>query len=796
MTSTPATPQASWRGVLEEYRARMPIDQTTTVITLREGGTPLVPAPVLSERTGCDVWLKVEGSNPTGSFKDRGMTVAITKAVEEGSRAVICASTGNTSASAAAYAARAGIVCAVLVPSGKIALGKLAQALVHGAQLLQVDGNFDDCLDLARDLSKNYPVTLVNSVNPYRIEGQKSAAFEICDVLGEAPDVHCLPVGNAGNITAYWKGYREYHADGVIPALPVMRGFQAAGAAPLVSGKPVATPMTIATAIRIGNPASWNEAIHARDESRGAIESVTDRQILDAYRLLARREAVFVEPASAASVAGLLQAQRRRLPRPGTARCVHRHGPRPQGPRVGDLRGAGADDGSRRRARGGGGARVGVTEESVARGYLQLLREEHDFRRVYISQIISLGGDWFALIPLLTLLGRLTDGGLWGGLVLAVDTAVFALLAPYAGTVADRFDRRRTMVIADFASAALVLLLLLVRSESTAWVALVAIGGVAVAKAFFTPASSAALPNIVPPADLARATVLGGAVWGTMLAVGAAAGGVLALLVGARWCFALDAVSFLVSGLLVMRTTRPFSEARQTVTKISVRADVRETYEYARGEPRVRALLACKLGVALGNGTLALFPLYATHVFSVGDVGTGLLYSARGLGALVGPFFMRRYVTRDPALLWPVLATSIGLFGVSYIGFAAAPFFALGLIAVALAHFGGGANWVLSTYGLQSTVPDHVRGRVFSADYMLATLAVSVSQIVAGVLSESVAVRTISAGLGCVVLSYAVVWWVFVRGVRRSGRLAVPDAADHTHPAGPAESLENRPEGA
>ena len=302
------TTPASWRGVLEEYRSRMPIDQATTVVTLREGGTPLVPAPVLSERTGCEVWLKVEGANPTGSFKDRGMTVAITKAVEEGSRAVICASTGNTSASAAAYAARAGIVCAVLVPSGKIALGKLAQALVHGAQLLQVDGNFDDCLDLARDLAKNYPVTLVNSVNPYRIEGQKSAAFEVCDVLGTAPDVHCLPVGNAGNITAYWKGYREYHRDGVISALPQMRGFQAAGAAPLVSGRVVTEPETIATAIRIGNPASWTEAVAARDESGGTIESVTDEQILDAYSVLARSEGTFVEPASAASVAGLLQA--------------------------------------------------------------------------------------------------------------------------------------------------------------------------------------------------------------------------------------------------------------------------------------------------------------------------------------------------------------------------------------------------------------------------------------------------------------------------------------------------------
>ncbi len=296
----------AWRGVIDEYRSRLPVDDDVPAVTLLEGGTPLVAAPYLSDLTGCDVHLKIEGANPTGSFKDRGMTMAITKAVEEGSRAVICASTGNTSASAAAYAARAGLVCAVLVPQGKIALGKLAQALVHGATLLQVTGNFDDCLDLARDLAKNYPVTLVNSVNPFRIEGQKTAAFEVCDTLGAAPDVHCLPVGNAGNVTAYWKGYREYARDGVVPTLPVMRGYQAAGAAPLVSGQPVRHPETVATAIRIGNPASWDTAILARDESHGAIEAVTDEQILDAYRLLPRHEGVFVEPASAASVAGLL----------------------------------------------------------------------------------------------------------------------------------------------------------------------------------------------------------------------------------------------------------------------------------------------------------------------------------------------------------------------------------------------------------------------------------------------------------------------------------------------------------
>jgi threonine synthase len=296
-----------WPGLIEAYRSRLPVSDSTPVITLQEGATPLVPAQELSRRTGCDVYLKVEGANPTGSFKDRGMTMAITKAKEEGAQAVICASTGNTSASAAAYAARAGMVCAVLVPQGKIALGKLAQALVHGAKLLQVDGNFDDCLALASKLAIDYPVSLVNSVNQYRIEGQKTASFEIVDVHGDAPDVHCLPVGNAGNITAYWQGYREYAADGTASRTPRMWGFQAAGAAPIVTGKVVEQPTTIATAIRIGNPASWTKALAARDESGGRIDAVTDRAILAAYRLLARSEAVFVEPASAASVAGLLQ---------------------------------------------------------------------------------------------------------------------------------------------------------------------------------------------------------------------------------------------------------------------------------------------------------------------------------------------------------------------------------------------------------------------------------------------------------------------------------------------------------
>ena len=304
----PAVRSQAWKGVIAAYRDRLPVTEETPVVTLHEGGTPLLPAPALSARTGCEVYLKVEGANPTGSFKDRGMTVAISMAAGSGAQAVICASTGNTSASAAAYAARAGLTCAVLVPRGKIAIGKLAQALVHGARLLQVDGSFDDCLELARKLAAEYPVALVNSVNPDRLQGQKTAAFEIVDELGDAPDVHCLPVGNAGNITAYWMGYTEYRQAGLATRAPRMFGFQASGAAPIVTGRPVLQPQTIATAIRIGNPASWLLAEAARDESGGVIESVTDRDILAAYRLLATREAVFGELASSASVAGLLKA--------------------------------------------------------------------------------------------------------------------------------------------------------------------------------------------------------------------------------------------------------------------------------------------------------------------------------------------------------------------------------------------------------------------------------------------------------------------------------------------------------
>jgi threonine synthase len=296
-----------WRGLMEEYREFLPITETTPVVTLLEGGTPLVPAPRLSERVGAQVWLKVEGANPTGSFKDRGMTMAISMAVAEGAKAVVCASTGNTSASAAAYAARAGLSCVVLIPDGHIALGKLAQALMHGARVLQVRGNFDQLLDIVRDLPNHAPITVVNSVNPHRIEGQKTGAFEIVDVLGDAPDVHCIPVGNAGNISAYWRGYLQYKEAGRSTKLPRMCGFQAAGAAPIVLGHPVEHPDTVATAIRIGNPASWYSATAAASESGGSITAVTDDEILEAYRFLASEESVFCEAASSASVAGLMK---------------------------------------------------------------------------------------------------------------------------------------------------------------------------------------------------------------------------------------------------------------------------------------------------------------------------------------------------------------------------------------------------------------------------------------------------------------------------------------------------------
>ena len=300
---------SAWRGVIEAYRAYLPVTERTPVVTLMEGNTPLVPAPRLAEATDprLEIHLKCEGFNPTGSFKDRGMTMAVSKAVEGGARAIICASTGNTSASAAAFAARAGIRAFVMVPKGAIALGKLSQAAIHGAKVLTVDGNFDQALAIVRRIAETHPVTLVNSVNPFRLEGQKTAAFETVDQLGRAPDYHLVPVGNAGNITAYWRGYREYHRDGRIKDLPRMVGFQAAGAAPIYENRVIPEPRTLATAIKIGNPASWGPALEAMQDSKGWVDIVTDEEILRAYRMLAREEGIFMEPASAATVAGLVK---------------------------------------------------------------------------------------------------------------------------------------------------------------------------------------------------------------------------------------------------------------------------------------------------------------------------------------------------------------------------------------------------------------------------------------------------------------------------------------------------------
>jgi len=293
--------------LIERYREYLPVTERTPVITLLEGDTPLIRADRLAARIAPNltIYLKYEGLNPTGSFKDRGMTMAISKAVEEGAKAVICASTGNTAASAAAYSARAGITCAVILPKGEVALGKLSQSMVHGAKVIALDGNFDEALAIVREITEKFPITLVNSINPYRIQGQKTGAFEICDALGEAPEYHAIPVGNAGNITAYWKGYKEYFTLGKISRLPKVLGFQAEGAAPIVRGHAIANPETIATAIRIGNPASWTTAVQARDESGGLIDTVTDEEIVEAYFLLASLEGVFCEPASAASIAGV-----------------------------------------------------------------------------------------------------------------------------------------------------------------------------------------------------------------------------------------------------------------------------------------------------------------------------------------------------------------------------------------------------------------------------------------------------------------------------------------------------------
>jgi threonine synthase len=314
-----------YEGLINRYREFLPVSSNSPVITLNEGNTPLIKADRLAAETGinCNIYLKFDGANPTGSFKDRGMTMAVSKALEEGATSIICASTGNTSAAAAAYGAKAGLRTFVLIPDGYIALGKLSQAMMYGAEVVAINGNFDEALEIVREISAKYPITLVNSVNPYRIEGQKTAAFEVCDVLGQAPDYLCIPVGNAGNITAYWKGFTEYYKKGLSPNLPKMYGFEAEGSAAIVQGKKIDKPETIATAIRIGNPASWAQAEAARDESKGLIESVTDKEIIEAYKLLSRTEGILAEPASAASVAGLIKSHKQGLIKDGsTIVCV------------------------------------------------------------------------------------------------------------------------------------------------------------------------------------------------------------------------------------------------------------------------------------------------------------------------------------------------------------------------------------------------------------------------------------------------------------------------------------------
>jgi MFS family permease len=411
--------------------------------------------------------------------------------------------------------------------------------------------------------------------------------------------------------------------------------------------------------------------------------------------------------------------------------------------------------------------------------YLDLLRREGDFRRAYAAQLVALGGDWFAVIPLLVLLPDLTGSGVWGALVLAADTLAFALASPYAGTVVDRLDRRRVIVVANCCYACAALLLLLVRSASTAWVALVGIGLMAVAKAFSQPASAAAVPNLVDRDDLATASVLSGASWGTMLAVGAALGGLVAGTLGPTTCFVLVAVLLLGAAVLVNRTSRPFSDpGAPPRERRPLRADVVEAAAYARGEPHVLALITCKTGPAFGNGALSLFPLFGAAAFGLGPLGIGLMYSARGLGALIGPLLLRRRAT-GPSALYPLLAGSMAVFGVGYLALAVLPWFGAVLVLLVVAHAGGGANWILSTFGLQATVPDALLGRVFSADYMLATLVVAGSQVVFGLLSQHVAARSLLAASGAVVLLYSALWWGATRSLRRpqGGTASVAPAA-------------------
>jgi len=399
-----------------------------------------------------------------------------------------------------------------------------------------------------------------------------------------------------------------------------------------------------------------------------------------------------------------------------------------------------------------------------------VLRRNRDFRNLFAAELVMFGGDWFVMIPLLALLLERTGSGLWGGLVLAVDTGVIALVLPYAGTVADRVDRRKILLVANLASIGAVALLLLVRSAGTAWIALVALAAIAVAKAFYTPAASAALPNVVDPEDLPAANALAGSAWGTMLVVGASLGGLVSALVGPYACFVIAAGCLALSAMLVWRIRRPLQSPRTSPVTTRPFAAVLEATRHIRRHRRVAALVTVKSAVGLGNGVLTAFPLLAAVVFSVGPIGTGLLFAARGLGALVGPHLMRRVLGR-PTWLLPALAVSMSVYGLAYIGVGLAPSFAVAVLLVVLAHLAGGANWVTSNYALQAEVPDALRGRIFATDMMLATLAISISQLTVAAMIDVVHVRLLIAGCGAVTLLYAIGWYVVTR--IQAGRTSV-----------------------
>lgn len=411
----------------------------------------------------------------------------------------------------------------------------------------------------------------------------------------------------------------------------------------------------------------------------------------------------------------------------------------------------------------------------AARPAGQLLRQEADFRRIYLSQLVSLGGDWFAMIPLLALLQKLTSGPLWGALVLAADTLVIAVMSPYAGVIVDRVDRRRLMVLCDLLSAGFIATLFLVRTESTAWIALIALGGVAGVKAFYGPAANAALPNLVPKPDLLTANALSGGAWGVMLAVGASLGALLASVLGINWCFALDVVSFCLSAALVGRVRKPFGDSRDAKPRGRVRDDLRETASFAREDHRIIALLLAKPGTALGNGVLALFPALGAAVFHVGDVGVGLLYAARGVGALIGPVMGRRLLSgREGRIRLLTLASTL-TFGVAYAGFSTVTWFPLAVLLVVAAHVGGSMNSTLSSFALQSATPDGIRGRVLSVDFMFSTLSLGASQLVAGGLATTMDPSEAALCIAGIVITYGTLWWA-LSGELRPRRTNSPNA--------------------